>query len=251
MPSQIEEKATSYRPRYAVIADKIVELIVSSHLKAGDHLPTEHRLGEQFGVSRSVVREALKYLSATGLVGLRRGVGVYVADNPQHETRMTLQSSMMVDPDHVQALFAFRAMQEALTVRAASQHMTMAELRNLQQIVEANVQHAREEDIEHFIETDNAFHSAIAAATHNPFLLATIDNVLQLQHWVIKLITGYPGSLPVSAEEHLTIFNAIRAGDADTAEQVVKTHVESVWKLYHKEAQRRLFLNGENDHSVC
>jgi GntR family transcriptional regulator, transcriptional repressor for pyruvate dehydrogenase complex len=243
--------ASVYRPRYAVIADKIIEFIIASQFKPGDRLPTEQRLGEQLGVSRTVVREALKFLTATGLVGVRKGVGVYVAGNPQHTTRMALQSSMMVDPDNVQALFEFRAMQEALTVRAAIQHMTMAEMRNLEQIVQANVQHAREEDIDRFIETDNAFHQAIAAATHNPFLLATIDNVIQLQRWVVKLITGgYPGSVPTSAEDHLAIFNAIRAGDADAAEQAVRTHIESVWMSYRQEAKRRLLLDHEEDHSA-
>jgi len=252
MPTQTGGGETSvYRPRYAVIADEIIEFIIASQFKPGDRLPTEQRLGEQLGVSRTVVREALKFLTATGLVGVRKGVGVYVAGNPQHATRMALQSSMMVDPDNVQALFEFRAMQEALTVRAAIQHMTMAELRNLEQIVEANVQHAREEDIERFIETDNAFHRGIAGATHNPFLLATIDNVIQLQRWVVKLITGgYPGSVPASAEEHLAIFNAIRAGNADAAEQAARAHVESVWTSYRKEAKRRLLLDGEQEHSA-
>src|SRR5690242_4385605 len=75
--------SSEYRPRYEIAAEKIVEFISNTGLKPGDRLPTEQRLGEQLGMSRGIVREAIKYLTATGLVAARKGVGVYVAGKPR------------------------------------------------------------------------------------------------------------------------------------------------------------------------
>src|SRR5690242_15518255 len=67
-----------YRPGYETIATKISELIGASGLRPGDRLPTEQALSEQLGVSRTMVREAVKLLSAAGVVRARRGSGLFV-----------------------------------------------------------------------------------------------------------------------------------------------------------------------------
>ncbi len=85
----MSESQQTYRPQYETTAERIIEYITTAALKPGDRLPTEQKLGEQLGVSRSVIREAVKYLSATGLIGVRRGFGLYVADRSALVDRMS------------------------------------------------------------------------------------------------------------------------------------------------------------------
>src|SRR5947209_8572816 len=75
-----EPQPPVYRPRYERIAELIVEYIGAHQLRAGDRLPTEQEFGEQFGVSRTIVRDAIKMLTPTGVVRPRRGSGIFVGD---------------------------------------------------------------------------------------------------------------------------------------------------------------------------
>ncbi len=244
--SNDEAGISAYRPQYEIVAEKIVEFISAARMKPGDRLPTEQRLGEQLGVSRSIVREAVKFLTATGLVAARKGVGIYVSGQSPLVASPAINLSMTVDPEHIQALFDFRCMQEMLTTRLASEHITLVELRELEKILARNRTYAEANEVEPFLESDNAFHRCIAQAAHNPFLVETISSILNLQRWAIKVMTGgAPGSLLISAEQHEIIFNAIRAGQPDEAAIAVKTHVETVFSAYRQEVRRRLVTDEE------
>src|SRR5215469_9244682 len=101
MASEMKPGEDGYRPAYETIAGKITELITSADLKPGDRLPTEHELSEQLGVSRTVVREAVKVLVATGLVYTRRGSGLYVANKAAEPYMTVLDSLTPADPTQV------------------------------------------------------------------------------------------------------------------------------------------------------
>jgi DNA-binding GntR family transcriptional regulator len=152
--------------------------------------------------------------------------------------------SMTVDPEHIQSLFDFRCMQEMLTVRLATERITLAELRDLDKILATNRQYAEAEEWSLFLESDDNFHLSIARATHNPFLVETIANILYLQRWAVRVMTGgAPGSLLTSVKQHEAIFNAIKDGQPTEATQLIKTHVESVLAAYRQEERRRLMAD--------
>jgi GntR family transcriptional repressor for pyruvate dehydrogenase complex len=71
----------AYRPRYELVAEEILQLIGELLLRPGDRMPTEKELAARLGTSRTVVRDAVKILSATGRVSAQKGRGLYVADN--------------------------------------------------------------------------------------------------------------------------------------------------------------------------
>jgi DNA-binding FadR family transcriptional regulator len=242
--------SAQYRPQYEIVSEKIVEFIHQAGLKPGDRLPTEQGLGEQLGVSRNIVREAIKFLTATGLVAARKGVGVYVAGKPRLIASPAINLSMQVDPEHIQALFDFRCMQEMLTARLATEQITLVELRELEKIVETNHRYAKAGAWDPFLASDDDFHRTIAQATHNPFFVETVSSVLQLQRWAIKVVTGgAPGSMVIAAEQHRAIFGAIKDGQPEAAAQAVKTHIETVLSNYRQEARRRL-LNDETSNDA-
>jgi len=235
-----EEPKGSYQPRYEIIAAKIIEIIQSAHLQPSDRLPTEQSLGEQLGVSRAMVREAIKLLTASGYVRTRRGSGIYVSDG-ERPFGTVGNNLPPVDPDQVLALFEFRSMQEAQTVQLAIERITLPELRTLEQALMRNQQAAEVEQLEKFIESDDAFHLCIARASHNLFLAETVETALRLQRWTIKMITGgAPGSLQGSVEQHKAIFQAIKDGHAEEAVQEMKNHIETTWQAYLQVVRKRL-----------
>ncbi len=239
-----------YRPQYEIVSEKIVEFIYQAGLKPGDRLPTEQGLGEQLGVSRNIVREAIKFLTATGLVAARKGVGVYVAGNPRLIASPAINLSMQVDPEHIQALFDFRCMQEMLTARLATEQITLVELRELEKIVETNHRYAKAGEWDPFLASDDDFHRTIAQATHNPFFVETVSSVLQLQRWAIKVVTGSAlGSMVIAAEQHGAIFAAIKDGQPEAAAQAVKVRIETVLSNYRQAVRRRL-LNDETSNDI-
>lgn len=232
---------SAYRPGYEAIADKIIEYITSSGLQPGDRLPTEQGLGKLLGVSRAMVREAIKLLTARGYVWTRRGSGVYVANGEQSRATAIIDLSMPVDHEHMLALFEFRCMQEMLTARLAAERITLAELRILEEAAAQNKRGAELEQCDLFIESDIVFHQGIAQAAHNFFLTETVATTFRLQRRAIKMITGgAPGSMLASANQHAVILAAIQSGQPDAAAQAMQTHIETVTAEYQNELRRLL-----------
>jgi DNA-binding FadR family transcriptional regulator len=234
-------KEDGHRPAYETVASKITALISSTGLKPGDRLPTEHELSEQLGVSRTVVREAVKVLVAMGLVYTRRGSGLYVANKVSSLQMTVLDSLMPADPTQVISLYEFRLMLEPTAARLAAERITPHELRELREVVTLNRQSAETQQRQQFRETDAALHRVIAEATHNPFLASTIATTTRAQSWVFDIAAGRTLALLLSyAEQHATILEAIQEGEPDAAAQAMQVHLE--WALSHskQEIRRRL-----------
>ncbi len=238
-----KEEGNVYRPGYETVARKIIDYINGANLQPGDRMPTEQSLGEQLGVSRAMVREAIKILTASGHVRTRRGSGIYVGDGSRPFATASIDLSMPIDPEHVRAFFEFRSLQERMTVQLATERITMVELRALEKLVVLNRQLAEAGEWEPFLENDAAFHHGIARATHNPFLMETIVTVIRLQASILKMIGGRSGILLTAAEQHEAIFHAIKEGQSDVAVQAMTTHVDTVLHAYQQDVRRRLLLD--------
>jgi GntR family transcriptional regulator, transcriptional repressor for pyruvate dehydrogenase complex len=234
-------KEDGHRPAYETAASKITALISSTGLKPGDRLPTEHELSEQLGVSRTVVREAVKVLVATGLVYTRRGSGLYVDNKVSPFATAMLDSLTPFDPSGVISLYEFRLTLEPPAARLAAERITPHELRELREVVALNRQSAEIRQRQQWSESDASFHRVIAEATHNPFLAATIASTTRTQVWVFDIAAGRTQALLLTyAEQHAAILTAIQEGEPDVAAQAMQTHLE--WALTHskQEIRRRL-----------
>ena len=141
MPTQQPDAAQltgPYRPGYELVAEQILQLIAESQLQPGDRMPTENELAAQLGTSRTVVREAIKILSATRAGRAQKGRGLYVADDEGMLGSSRWEGFFLpTDLDHVYMLFEFRRVQESEASRLAATRATPAELR----AIEAAAQH--------------------------------------------------------------------------------------------------------------
>ncbi|MGO8948283.1 MAG: FadR/GntR family transcriptional regulator [Ktedonobacterales bacterium] len=238
--------STGYRPQYERIAELIQGYIAEHQLQPGDRLPTELELGEQFGVSRNIVRDAVKVLTPLGLLRTRRGSGIYVGQAATLPQLPMLDPSSPVQPENMRELFEFRRFQEMQTAALAAQRITVAELKVLEQWLTTNRAAAKSEDRDTFLSSDDAFHRGIALAAHNMFYIQSVTTVLQLQRWAVHMITGgAPGSSLAAVNQHAAIFEAIRDGEPERAAETARVHIESVFASYEQEVRRRV-LQGSS-----
>ncbi|HEY6408778.1 MAG TPA: FadR/GntR family transcriptional regulator [Ktedonobacteraceae bacterium] len=241
-----KHEVSSYRPQYERIAELIVEFIAEQRLRPGDRLPTEQEFAEQFGVSRTIVRDAIKMLTPSGLVRPRRGSGIFVGKEEQPPQISRLHLASPTAPERISDLFEFRRFQEMQTASLAAQHITVAELRTIEHFLSINREAAKTEDRETFLSSDDEFHRSIAVASHNVFFVEAVTSILQLQRWAVNILTGgAPGSSLVAVEQHTRLFEAIRDGKPDQAAEAARVHVETVFTAYQREVRRRLM--GEED----
>ena len=236
--------AGPYRPGYELAAERILELIAGAGLRPGDRMPTENELAARLGTSRTVVREAVKILSALGRVSAQKGRGLYVADDEGMLGSAGWGGFFLpTDLDHVYMLFEFRRIQEAEAARCAATRATPAELHAIEAAADLCREGHATGRTELFDRGDDDFHLGIAAASHNAFLVAAVREARRLQRQ--SSIIGLQGTLGGHAEEavaeHAAIYRAIRDGDADAAARAAAVHMDNTLEDYRREIQRRLF----------
>lgn len=228
---------TQRRPKLADrLVDAIREQIVSGIFQPGDKLPTEAQLCGEYGVSRTVVREAVTRLAADGLVLSRQGAGVFVS-----EQAPTALASLAADlSGKVSMVLNVLEVRMAIEIESAA---LAAQRRSPSQ--EADIRAAfREFDMqlqrgEPTGAADFAFHRAIAQATNNPFYVEILD-VLGRRTIPRDLVTTVSSELLQSQEyqaklqaEHRAIMKAVSDGDAEAARDAMRGHLSASQRRYH------------------
>jgi GntR family transcriptional regulator, transcriptional repressor for pyruvate dehydrogenase complex len=214
------------------VADMMLETIVSKRLKPGDRLPSERELGEQFGVSRTVVREAVRALVAKGLIEVRSGSGLRVAavDASAVSESMSLYIHGSGDLDYPK-VHEVRTMLEVQMAGLAAQRRTEDDIARLTEACErmeasiANVEVAARADVE--------FHREIAKATHNELYLVMLDAVGDALVEIRRGNLKRPGSMEFALDQHRRILDAIATGATRKAREAMREHldrVEATWR---------------------
>jgi len=211
------------------LADEVTRALVS-HIAGGDwgpgdRLPTEKVLGEQFGVSRAVIREAISRLKSEGYVATHQGKGAFVAEEPGLAAfRLATGGSDHVGNEH---LFELRALIEQSTAELAARRRTALDLAAIRGAL-ADMRSAYAQD-GLGLEADIRFHEAIAAATHNPVLERLMQFVGRHLRETIRLarvsVAKYENKLGEVDREHAAILTAIERRDAAAARAAAATHI--------------------------
>jgi GntR family transcriptional repressor for pyruvate dehydrogenase complex len=216
---------TVVRP-YEQIVRQIQEAIRDNALTEGDRLPTERELAETFGVSRSVVREAIKVLAAQGMVESRQGSGLFVRNRPIESVSRAIVLSVSPDLMSVDRLFEFRKLLEVDAARLAALRATPEHIAALQETVEG-YRPAPDggPNWERFSAVDNAIHAQIAEAAGNPYLTVMVESVRELMQDIVVLIADHPGSIDEAMRHHRRIIEAIAQQDSVLAAAEMDAHV--------------------------
>lgn len=225
-------------PLYENVAIQIESLIKSQRLKAGYKLAPERELAEILGVSRPCIREAVKALSAKGMLSVEHGRGVFVCehqDNTKINEEQLLKQILWTNPKDMQSLFEIRRLIEPQGAAWAAQRCLNKEARDISCFAaKASHKNAGQISIVKLWELDTKFHISIAMASHNPILVRIIRSMLDLMAESRKH-TWLVAQRPIkSLDEHRLIAQAIINKDPYAASENMMTHVSNIERDFFK-----------------
>jgi len=229
------------RPRR--LADDIVTqleaMILEGTLKAGERLPAERALAEQFGVSRPSLREAIHKLAAKGLLVSRHGGGNFVAESLGSTFSDPLLHLLENNDDAQRDLLEFRHTLEGSCAYYAALRATEVDRQRLTEAFEAlQACYAQEGKVTRAEEgaADAQFHLAIAEASHNAVLLHTIRGLFDLLRR--NVVTNIGGMYALRDEtrdmlmsQHRELYETIMARRAGEARDVIHRHINYVQEV--------------------
>lgn len=207
------------------IAHHLIVLIRDGAIAVGTKLPTEQSLSRQFGVSRTVVREAMSRLKSDGLVESRQGSGVSVI--PLSLRRSFKLHEAVLGPQQVIELLELRRPLEMASAQLAAERHTSGDLQEIndaQQRMKISLDWSDEG-----VQADLDFHHAIAKATGNPFyadFMAFLGGALRATILTARSESKNPNIKSITLEEHLKIVRAIEARDPGAAGHAMLLHLQ-------------------------
>jgi GntR family transcriptional repressor for pyruvate dehydrogenase complex len=218
------------------LADKVVqeitEAIVSGRLRAGERLDSERELAEQFGVSRTVIREAVRSLVGQGLVETRAGRGVLVAaigdDTVSRSMSLYLRSNPAIDYRSVHEV------RSGLEIEIAGLAAERADDEDLRQLRELNDELAAltPRDPERAAHLDVEFHMAIAAATKNPLYKVLLASIGDVMLDVRRAAFADEEMMRYAVEAHGAILARLDEHDSAGAREAMRLHLEDAQNIW-------------------
>ena len=210
-----------------LIAERLSAAIRDGTLKPGDRLPTEAELAREFQVGRTSVREGLQKLRAHGLIESRKGLGAFVKAAPASDPLADFARWTASDPAAIEQLVEARVALETLAAALAAIRATDAELDRLEQLHVAHANAA--EDTAALVETDQAFHGAIMAASRNRFMQGAYEVLIAELTDFRRKTLALPWASDRSVKGHAAIVRAIRGHVPAAARDAMAEHL---WVLY-------------------
>lgn len=205
-----QETASRAPTRTEKVQSALRRAILEQRLTPGTRLP-EDAIGEAFGASRTIAREALGRLATEGLVELIPNRGAFVANPSLEEGR---------------GIFVIRAALERAMVRQLAGRIDAGAVARLTQMVEAETRLAEKSDVE-AIRLAGEFHLYLASLTGNSLLQRYLVEIISRCSLVMTMY-GRPHSADCGAREHKAIVDALVAKDFARAGDLMEQHVEDV-----------------------
>lgn len=210
--------------------DFFAHQIRSGALREGETLPTEREIVETHGVSRTVVREALRQLASRGLILARprfRPVVRRASFDAALETTEALFSQLLATPEDVRHLFETRILLEASLARHAASHATEDQLAELKAALAENGAAIAEN--ERFFKTDIGFHEVLYRIQNNPILMALHGGYATWLAPQWSAMARDEGRNTRNYIAHRAIYEAVEKRDPDAAEAAMRAHLEGAW----------------------
>ena len=226
------------------VRGRIRERIASGELKPGDKLPAERDLAEQFGVSRTVLREALRSLEFAGLIRLKKGAkgGAVILEGEYGLTR-SFTDMVTLGRISVEDLTEARILIEDAIVKLACASATKKDLEALEADIDRVEALTRSGEIGNRLDYNIRFYELIAEATHNETLILISSALSRILYHVILKI--WPMPMNDLAPLRRRFLERFRRGDAAGASAILKQHFERLQahlSRQQKSAQKRQLL---------
>jgi GntR family transcriptional repressor for pyruvate dehydrogenase complex len=219
-----------------IVVAELSERIESGLYGTGDRMPSSARLCEEFGVSRTVVREAIASLRLAGRVVARQGAGVFVTGKDLKT--LNFEIARTDDTRSAMQILELRLGVELQSVALAATRRTPEALAEIAKAYD-HIEALRTDDVAVEAKADFEFHLAIARATRNPHFPHFLEAVMQEINLDLMLKHRKTGAVRESYlrrinREHGAIMAAITRGDAKAAKEALSAHLEESLGLYRK-----------------
>lgn len=215
-----------------VVAERIEGLIADGVLKSGQILPSERRLTEKLGVSRTALREGLHLLRARGIIHTEQGRGSYVAQIAKVDAQ-PLMHLFQSQPRTLYDLLEVRALLEGESARLAALRGTEADFIMIRRRYEAMLAaHGGNTDTATHAHLDHAFHLSVCEASHNPVLVHTLQalNDLMLGS-VFACVNNLYHREPLKRDidrQHAELYQSVVGRQPEQAHRAATAHVDNV-----------------------
>ena len=226
------DRVDTQRNLHGLVAAELGNRIVNGSFKPDEVLPDEATLCARFGVSRTVIREAIKVLSAKGLVETRPKRGTAVRPvrfwSRLDPDILIWQDNAAPSEDFLQKLTEVRRIVEPPAAELAALRATSKEIDRIAKAYQRMCDGFQ--DVDTFIASDIQFHASIIEASHNE-LLQPINNVIRAAMLVSLRVTNLQAdknrqSLPF----HLAILEAVQNRDSAEAGAAMRRHLDDTWQ---------------------
>jgi len=221
------KQSPSKKPFKGVAAELVVrhvrELIERGALGPGDRLPPERELALQVGVSRPSVRAGLRALSAMGVVQSRHGAGTFIRGGPPTLGSEPLSFLAALHGFSGDEMFEARRVLEVGVAGLAAERASGDQLATISE--EITGMYASMDDPQAFLVHDIRFHRAVATASGNPILASLVEMVSAIFYEHRRRTASNDRDLKDAADQHRTLYNALRQRDADRARQAMDEHL--------------------------
>ncbi len=213
------------------VAASLKDYILREGLRAGDKLPSEHAVAEMLGVSRASVREAVRTLTAVGIVEVKNGKGVFVREFAWGSIADHLPYGLEFYLEDVQELVDIRQLLEIYAIKRIVGNLNS---RHLEEMINA-IRDMQEKAVrgEDFIEDDIRFHAAIADAAGQRILKLLLSGFWHLQA-KIRTVTSDKSILWQRYLEHQAVLDALIGGDVSAAVHAMQDHFANLRGRYGK-----------------
>lgn len=212
---------------------KLRDDILSGRYKEHEEL-REVAIGEELGVSRTPVREAFRQLELEGLIQIIPNKGAYVTG---------------ITPKDVKDIYMIRSRLEGLCARWATEHITLEQMAEMEENVYLAKFHAEKGHWDQLWELDNRFHDIMYEACDSKMLEHQLKDFHQYVLRVRKKTLNSANRGTKSNEEHEGIMEAIKAGDADLAEQLAHQHMINAYENMVQNGLNEAYADSEKKES--
>jgi GntR family transcriptional regulator, transcriptional repressor for pyruvate dehydrogenase complex len=218
------------------IERKIEEAIRQKKLIPGTRLPSEKELCAQFAVSRTAIREALRRLSARGLIDIRKGSGIYISELKIEDAINSLHLfyDLRFNSDLILQIIEVRRLFEPEIARLAAKNRTDEDIKRLQKI-RKELEKCDTDNTQLEVDLINKFHMALAKSTQNPIVIISIEPVYSLLPRMRNLIYGnIEGEKEYTIKYQDELLIAIKDKEGQKAYDLTVALLERNMEIYNK-----------------
>ena len=221
------------------IQNELQAKLLNGTYEVGQYLPGELTLAEEFGVSRTTMRDAISGLVEKGFLERQHGKGVLVIDNSRNVAVDSVRNMILRGNYTVAEFMETRQMIDNQIVRFAALRSTEKETDKMERHISDMIRNSGE--LEKYLKCDLAFHRELAVASQNHLLIALYSAIEPMLTQIVGEVIATTGAVETNCRYHTQILEAIKKGGVEEAAKKMAEHNQASESMFKESIK-----NNEN-----